>query len=302
MIRSGPLPRVAVSGTAIATLALLLLPAIDALAKGLTDEMPAVEISFGRFFFHFLFLTAVSRLTGWRWSLQWRRPILLLPGLMMALATLSIFAAFRYLPLAEALAIFFVEPLILTLLAAVLLHERIGWRTLTACITGFAGTLLVVRPNFLEFGWPALFPFVTAISFAFYMILNRRLVAGYTPIEVQIHTGATASVVLAIALIATALFGGTTPAPVIPDAGQWLRLAGIGAIGTLGHFMISVALQRSSASVIAPLQYLEIVSATFLGLVFFGEFPDAIAWLGIAIIVASGLFVHARNIVRTRRA
>lgn len=283
------------SGVLIATLAMLFLPGLDVIAKSLTDEMPVLQIGLGRFFFQMLLLSLIARLTSLRMRIEWRRPEMLLPGVMLALATLFIFAAYKHLPIAEALAIFFVEPLILTLFAARFLGERIGWRSITACLAGFAGTILVIQPNFVLFGWPAVFPLGTAVSFAVYMVLLRRYAARYSTFVIQSHVAVGATIVLAITVGSGWAMGVESITPVLPSLNQLFRLALLGCVATLGHAMISLALRRATASAIAPLQYLEIISATILGWWIFADFPNTLAWVGITIIVSSGLFVHARR-------
>lgn len=289
------------SGVLIASLAMLLLPGLDVIAKSLTDELPITQISFGRFMFQLIILALVARMAGWKMRIEWRRPQMLLPGVMLAFATLFIFAAYKHLPVAEALAIFFVEPLILTLFAARFLGERIGWRSVAACLAGFAGTLFVIQPNFVEVGWPAIYPLGTAISFAVYMVLLRRYASRHSTIVIQSHVAVGSTMVLAVAVGAGWAMGIESMTPVLPTPSQLLRLAMLGAIATLGHAMISLALRRTTASSVAPLQYLEISSATVLGWWIFGDFPDALAWTGIAIIVGSGLFVHIRRKQRESR-
>ncbi len=289
------------SGVLIASLAMLMLPGLDVIAKSLTDELPIMQISAGRFVFQLIILFLVAQATGWKMRIEWRRPQMLLPGVMLALATLFIFAAYKHLPVAEALAIFFVEPLILTLFAARFLGERIGWRSVAACLAGFAGTILVIQPNFVEVGWPAVFPLGTAVSFAVYMVLLRRHASRHSTFVIQSHVAVGATMVLAVAISAGWALGVESLTPEIPTPNQLLRLALLGAVATLGHAMISVALRRTTASSVAPLQYLEISSATVLGWWIFGDFPDALAWTGIAIIVGSGLFVHIRKRQREAR-
>lgn len=289
------------SGVLIASLAMLLLPGLDVIAKSLTDELPVIQISLGRFVFQLVILFLVAQVAGWRMRIEWRRPQMLLPGVMLALATLFIFAAYKHLPVAEALAIFFVEPLILTLFAARFLGERIGWRSIAACLAGFAGTVLVIQPNFVEVGWPAVFPLGTAVSFAVYMVLLRRYASRHSTFVIQSHVAVGSTLMLAVAVGAGWAMGVDSLTPVSPTPDQLLRLALLGAVATLGHAMISLALRRTTASSVAPLQYLEISSATVLGWWIFGDFPDALAWTGIAIIVGSGLFVHIRRRQREAR-
>ena len=276
--------------------AMFWLPGLDIIAKSLTDEMPPLQIALSRFAFQTVMMTVVALCLLPLSALRLRQPrLLFLPGAAMGAATLFLFAALVHLPVADALAIFFVEPLLLTLLAVPLLGETLGWRRLVAILCGLFGAVLVIRPNFVAVGLPALYPLATALFFALYVICSRRLVADLGPVVLILYTGCAGTLVLAAAMLAGGLLGLESAQPVVPTANQWLRIAGMGFIATTGHLMLAAALRHLQASTIAPFQYLEIVAATVLGYVIFADFPDPLAWLGIAIIVGSGLFVYWRE-------
>mgnify|MGYP005854777979 CR=1 FL=1 len=210
-------------------------------------------------------------------------------------ATGALYTALRFMPLADAIAIFFVEPFILTLLGSALLGEGVGWRRLAACGAGFAGALLIIRPSFAVFGPVALLPLMTALFFAFYMVLTRRISHRMHPIALQ---GWTALAAMALMTMLLAVFRGSGAAPlepVMPAGREWLWLAGLGCLSALAHLLVSYALRFAPAATIAPLQYLEIVMATLLGFAVFGDLPDLQTVAGIAIIVASGLYVFQRE-------
>ena len=215
--------------------------------------------------------------------------------------TAFFFTALRYMPIADAIAIFFVEPFILTLLGGLLLGEQIGPRRYIACAIGFAGALLIIQPSFQEVGLAATMPLVTAVCFAFYMILTRQMATRMHPIALQSHTALGALVLILPLLI---LFEGSGVEPLDPswpgERELWL-LAGVGIIATLSHVCISFALALAPASLLAPIQYLEIVGATLFGYWLFNDLPDAMTFAGIALIVGSGLFVFYRERALERR-
>lgn len=283
-------------GLLLAIAAMLILPGLDAIAKALTDELPPLAIAFGRFTAQSILLTILILLIGGVGALRMRRPaVMLIPGTAMAAATVCFFGALQYLPIAEAISIFFVEPMVVTIFAAIFLGERFGWRRVIAIVVGFVGAMVVIRPNFAEVGWPALLPLATAVTFACYIISVRRLAASAGPLAIQAYTGYAATVVLGLCMLAGSLaeIPGTTPP--LPSIDQLLRLLALGLIAAVGHTMVVTALRHIPANVIAPLQYLEIVSATLLGLLFFGDFPDSTTWIGIVIIVSSGIYVYQRE-------
>jgi len=282
-------------------LAMLILPGIDAIAKWLSSTISSGQVAWSRFFFQTLLMLPLF--------LRTRGPILTpalplhaLRGALIALATLLFFSALKYLPLADAISIFFVEPLILTLLGALFLGESVGWRRLTAVAVGFAGSLVVIRPSFSALGLPALLPLGTALSFAVYLILTRKLAQREYPERMQFYAGVFGGIVMSVALAAGEVADITVLSFVWPDRWQWMLLAGLGVIATSGHLLVVHAFRRGPAGLLAPFQYVEIIGATILGLVFFGDFPDATTWVGVAIIVSSGMYVFHREATLARLA
>ena len=285
---------------ALMLVAMLILPGIDAIAKWLSDTISAGQVAWCRFLFQtVLMLPLFLRTRGSTFTRA--LPLHALRGALIALATLLFFAALKFLPLADAISIFFVEPLILTLLSALFLAEPVGRRRLTAVAVGFAGALVVIRPSFAELGLPALLPLGAAMSFAVYLMLTRTLAQHEQPERMQFYAGFFGAVVMSVALLIGDTAGVQVLSYVAPDVDQWLLLAGLGVIATGGHLMVVHAFRRAPAGLLAPFQYVEIVGATILGLVFFGDFPDSTTWVGVAIIVASGLYVFHRETVIARR-
>lgn len=279
--------------------AMLILPGIDAIAKWLSGAISSGQIAWSRFFFQTLLMLPLFVRTRGA-ILTPALSLHALRGALIALATLLFFTALKYLPLADAISIFFVEPLILTLLGALFLGEPVGWRRLTAVAVGFAGSLIIIRPSFQVLGLPALLPLGTALSFAIYLILTRKLARHEQPERMQFYAGVFGGAVMTLALAA----GSATEIAVLsfvwPDGGQWLLLAGLGVIATAGHLLVVHAFRRASAGLLAPFQYVEIIGATILGLALFGDFPDAVTWLGVAIIVGSGIYVFRREAALAR--
>lgn len=273
---------------------MLLLPGIDAIAKGLSGSVSPGQVAWSRFFFQVLMLLPfVLHARGLR--VKGRLWIHAARGFLIALATLLFFTSLGELPLADAIAIFFVEPFILTLLSALVLGERIGWRRMLAVAVGFCGALVVIRPSYAVFGLTALLPMGAALSFACYVVLTRWLVREDSAVTMQFTAGVFGALAMSAALWFGLEAGVDILMPAWPTLGQWILLATLGAIATTGHIFVVQAIRRVGAGLVAPFQYLEIISATLLGLVFFGDFPDATTWLGVAIIIGSGLYVFFRE-------
>lgn len=274
--------------------AMVLVPAIDAIAKFLTDTLAPAQIAWARFFFQMLFLLPLA-LRGERLVHLADTPWHLVRGVLIAAATTCFFTALIVMPLADTIAIFFVEPLILSLLAGVILKEGIGWRRIAAILVGFGGAMLIVRPSFADFGLYALLPLAAATFFAFYLLLTRMLGARTDAVMMQVSAGVGGLVAMSVLMGV----GSVTDWPLLewrtPDAASWALLMLLGLVATVAHLLIVQAFRRASAVILAPFQYLEIMAAVFWGWLVFGDWPEATTWLGIAVIVGAGLYVFHRE-------
>lgn len=292
-------------GIAAISAAMFFLPIMDAIGKWLSivDAVPPATVTFGRFLFQALITLAIILALGGIKALRTRNLSgNLLRGALMGLGGVCFFVAIKYMPLADALAIFFVEPLILTLLSAVVLKEQVGWRRLSAVAVGFLGTLLVIQPSWELFGWVSLLPLVTATFFAIYLILNRLYSADDNPLVMQLYAGLGGSLMTGAILVAGSLLRIDDLSMGLPSGPlPWMLLVAIGAIATIGHLLVVHASRLVPASLLAPFQYLEIVMAVLIGLVVFSEFPSLSKWIGILIIISSGVYVFWRERVRAQR-
>nr|WP_241188177.1 DMT family transporter [Pseudohalocynthiibacter aestuariivivens] len=274
----------------------LLAPGMDAFAKLIGDSVAVAQVAVTRFLMQAGLLLPLAAVMGWLHLPDRTETCLhLLRAGIMLIATALFFQALQVLPIADAIAIFFVEPFILTLLGGLILREPIGPRRYIACAVGFAGALLIIQPSFSTFGPVAMLPLGTAMLFAVYMILTRRMATRMHPITLQTYTGLAATALGVPVLIWFNGSGITALDPVWPDMQAVALLLGMGIGATLSHICLSFALSYAPASLLAPIQYLEIVSATVLGLYLFGDFPDMLSLIGIALIIASGLFVFLRE-------
>ncbi|RYH02030.1 DMT family transporter [Salipiger sp. IMCC34102] len=215
--------------------------------------------------------------------LIWGRTVLHITGMTM------MFAGLRYLPLADALAIAFVMPFLLLLLGWFFMGEVVGPQRLIACAVGFAGTLLVIQPNFANVGLPALLPLGVAVTFALFMLVTRRLLPRIDPVRLQAVSGLQATILTGLAVLVFA------PQQTWPEAGTLLLLIAMGLVGTLAHLAMTWSLAFAPASTLAPMQYLEIPFGTAIGWLMFRDLPNGLAAAGICITVAAGLYVIVRE-------
>nr|WP_309502151.1 DMT family transporter [uncultured Roseovarius sp.] len=274
----------------------VLAPGMDSFAKLIGDTIAVAQVATLRFVMQAALLLPLAAAMGWlHWPGRAETALHLVRAALMLVATALFFQALQVLPIADALAIFFIEPFILTLLGGLILREPIGPRRYVACTVGFAGALLIIQPSFAAFGPVAMLPLGTALLFAFYMILTRRMATQMHPITLQTYTGLAAACLGLPVLLAFDGSGIAALDPAWPERQAIWLLLGMGICATLSHICLSFALSFAPASLLAPIQYLEIVSATVLGLVIFGDFPNALSLIGIALIIASGLYVFVRE-------
>lgn len=206
----------------------------------------------------------------------------------------SFFAALRFLPMADAVAISFVMPFILLILGR-LSGERVGPHRLAACAVGFAGTLMVVQPSFAAVGAPALLPLATAVLFSLFMLVTRVIAKEGDPIALQAASGLVATAILAPLVLIAAGRGWPDLSPVALAGREVLLLVGLGLLGTVAHLVMTFALRFAPSSTLAPMQYLELPFATLVGWAVFGDLPNGVAAAGIVVTIAAGLYVIHRE-------
>jgi drug/metabolite transporter (DMT)-like permease len=271
-------------------------PLIDVCAKLASQHVTITQVTFLRLIVQTLLMAPV--VLAMRQSLRLTRSqlgLLALRALMLIGSTYAFVGAVQVMPIADALAIAFVEPFILLALGFLLFGDQVGPRRIGAAVIGFLGALMVIQPNFERFGAVALYPVATAVFFALYMLLTRRISREVAPEAMQFHTAALGTAILVPVLAWGAwaevpLLALTNPAPEV-----WLQLFGVGLAATVSHLSITYALRFAPSATLAPLHYLEIVNAVFFGWLFFGDWPNLLSWAGIAVIVGSGLYIIARE-------
>lgn len=278
----------------------VLAPLGDAMAKVLGADLSVGFLVFVRFSVQAILLLPLV------WMLKYPLPqgarLVRLTALRTGLHICGIalmFSSLQYLDLADAIAIAFVMPFIMLLLGRVYLNEDVGPHRLAACAVGFIGTLMVVQPNLVEVGLPALLPLGVAVVFALFMLVTRRIAKDVDPIGLQALSGIMAVPVVGAGLL---LFPSIPMLATnqIPEGG-WLLLAVLGTLGTAAHLLMTWSLRFAPSATLAPMQYLEIPIGTLIGFWLFGDLPDGLAALGICITVAAGLYIILRERATARR-
>lgn len=275
-------------------LAMILLPLMDVIAKHLTSFMASGQIVWSRMLFQSMFL--IPCLWPLRHKLKVRQWYLFAArGILIATATLFFFTSLTKMPVADALAIFFVEPLILTLLSPLFLGETIGRRRITAVITGFIGAVFIIQPSMKAFGIYAVLPLGAALCFAMYLVITRKLAQDTSAVVIQLYTGIAGLITMSVALLIGNAMGLGVLQISPPDTGHWGLLVLLGAIACVGHLLLVRAFRFADASALAPFHYFEIIGAVVFGWYFFSDIPSAATWLGITIIIGSGIYIYLRE-------
>lgn len=277
-------------------------PMLDVAAKLAAATLPVGQITTARFVVQAVLMAPLCLLMGL--GLRLRRGlwgIVTARALLLILSTYLFIGALAVMPLADALAIVFVEPFIILIFAKLVFGDEVGPRRIGAATVGFAGVLLVIQPSFVAFGAVALLPLGTAFSFAAYMLVTRGLSRRMHPVAMQFHTALVASLICVSVIWLADGRGWDTLDPVMPQGVVWLWLAGVGFFAALSHLMMTYALKFAPSATLAPLHYLEIVMAALLGYLVFDDFPDTLTLIGIAVIVGSGLYVIHRERVNARK-
>jgi len=276
---------------------LAMLPGMDAVAKHLSGHLPTVEVVCARFLFYVVAIAPIALSKYGGGAFRPARPGLqIVRGLLFAGSAYCFFLAIARLPLADTMAVFFIYPLIILLASAAVLSETIGRLRWLMVMAGFAGALLVIYASNNQPAAATMpkseiylgdaFALLSGFGYAFGMMVTRRLAA---------HDPGLVTGVMS-ALVGVVLYSFAMPLVwQAPSAVDWLWMAMMGGVAALGHFLLITAHRMATAAQLAPYGYAEIVSAIFFGLIVFGDWPRPTVWLGIAVIVASGVVVTWSN-------
>jgi len=298
----------AAPGIACIVAAMLLLSLQDSLIKWLGATYALHQIVLTRSVIAavvtLVVLAAIARLAllrTSRWSLHLAR------GLLLVASNSTFFLGLIAMPVAEAVAMFFVAPLFITLLSALVLREPVGPRRLLAVLVGFAGVVIVVRPGSGLFGYVALLPVAAAATYAIMQILTRRLgttdSAPAMALSVQV-VFIVVSMGMGLAVGDGRFAGSDDPSLAfllrawqVPAADDVPLFALVGLLIAAASVLMSQAYRITAPATIAPFEYVALPFSAVWGLLFWGEVPDATALLGMALIIGSGVFI----VVRTER-
>ena len=268
-------------------LAWAILPFMDTIAKYLSSDLSFFQITWARYFFT-VFFALPFMFFFFRKNLIWTTQPMLqsLRGLLLFCANLLFFYSISIISMAKALTLAFVAPLITTALSPFLLNEYVGFKRWSAVIVGFLGSLIVIRPGVIDFNIATIAGLGTGFFYGLYLIVTRKLHTSDNPLLTLLLTGV------------VGLIFGSFLVPFVwvnPTYDQWLLLALMGIFACLGHFFLILSLKYADASKLAPFGYFEIITNVILGYYYFGDFPDKFSWIGLFIIISSGIYISFRE-------
>ena len=272
-------------------LAWVMLPIMDGFAKYLSSDLPVLQITWARYFFTVAFTLPIM-FFFFRKNLVWtdKPKLQLIRGLILLTANVCFFYSISIISLAKALTLAFIAPLIVTAFSPIFLGEKVGFRRWSAVITGFIGSMVVIRPGFVEINLASLAALGTGVMYGFYLIITRKLSSSDNPLLTLLLTGVVGAIIISFVM------------PFVwikPTLNQWSMMAAIGIFACVGHLFIILSLKYADASKLAPFSYFEIVTNIIIGYYFFSDFPDKWTFLGLFIIIISGIYISRReNIVK----
>jgi drug/metabolite transporter (DMT)-like permease len=293
---TAPLPaargaRAELLGIALVLGAAACFSALDTTTKVVSASVPLLMALWFRYAFQAVATTLV--VLPWRGVAVLRTrhlPFQVLRGLLLLSSSLLAFLSLRYMPVGEFTAIVMMAPLAVTLMAATVLKERVSPLRWTLVAGGFAGTLVIIRPGGETFSWATLLPLGLVITNAWFQVLTSRMARTEDPVTMHLYTGWVGTLLasLALPLVWTQ----------VNDPWLWAGLGFMGAMGTVGHFMLILAYRNAPAATLTPYLYSQIGFAMVGGWLVFAHVPDGWSVLGMALIAtcgAAGAWVTVRE-------
>ena len=264
-----------------------ILPFMDTIAKYLSSEISFFQITWARYFFT-VFWTLPFMFIFFRKNLKFSEnpKLQILRGLTLFSANICFFYSISVISMAKALTLAFVAPLVTTALSPIILGENVGIKRWVAVIVGFLGSLIVIRPGFIELNLATIAALGTGCFYGVYLIITRKLHSTDNPMLTLLLTG-----VVGVTI-------STVFVPIVwinPTIEQWVWLAIMGIFACLGHILLIYSLKYADASKLAPFGYFEIITNILLGYYFFSDFPDIWTFFGLFIIIFSGIYIFRKD-------
>lgn len=282
----------------------------DLCIKQLSGEYALHQVILVRAFVGLAFILGFAAVSGQRQIWRTRRPWMhLMRSSIVMISNATYFLGLAALPLADAAAIGFVAPLLLTMLSVVVLRERVGWHRWGAVVVGLVGVVVMLRPEG-QFHWAVVLVLISALCYATTQTMTRMFRETESAVTINFYTQLAFIVVSSTMgfFVGDGHLAGSSDASlaflfrpwVMPPMGDWIYFLGTGLSVAIGGLLMSQAYRMNEAALVAPFEYTSMPLAVLWGLLVFGTFPDAQGWLGIALIIGAGLYTLYRETVRRR--
>jgi drug/metabolite transporter (DMT)-like permease len=274
-------PRNVLAGIAMAVTAVACFAALDTTTKYISASVSLLLALWFRYAFQAVATTAIVLPLRGLSALRTLHPkFQCLRGVLLLASSLFAFASLKYMPVGEFTAIVMVSPLAITVLAATVLKEKVTPLRWVLVAGGFAGTLIIIRPGGETFHWASLLPLGLVATNAWFQVLTSKLARTEDPVTMHLYTGWVGTLLASLALP----FVWTQ----LPHQWLWLALCFMGAMATIGHFLLILGYQRAPASTLMPYLYAQIAFAMLGGWLVFSHVPDGWALIGMALIAVCG--------------
>ena len=267
----------------------IMLPIMDGFAKYLSLTLPVLQITWARYFFTVIIVFPIIFFYRKNLKFTEKPKLQLIRGMLLFIANVLFFYSISVIPLSKALTLAFVAPLIVTSLSPIFLNEKVGLNRWIAVFFGFVGCLIIIRPGFIELNLATIAALGTGLMYGFYLIVTRKLSSVDNPLLTLFLTGVVGATLGSFMMPLTWVY---------PSLNEWLIMFLIGLFASIGHFLLILSLKLADASKLAPFGYFEIFPNMLIGFYFFNHLPDNYDFLGLIIIVLSGLYIFKseRNI------
>ncbi len=280
------------SGLGIAVAGFAILSVGDAVIKSMAGDWPPYAVALLRF------SIGALGLSFWLWRSEGKQafkpanlPLQLARGACLALASVCFFSAIYIMPLAEAMAIGFLAPILTQVLAGWLLGEEVKPKVYLVSLVALVGVAIILRPNLALLGWGAFLPLISATFFALLMITNRASAGQGSALSMQVFVAAFCIPILIVVSLAAKFSGIPELDYTWPTWDVVARCAVVAVTASTAHWLAYIGTSRAGAAQVAPAIYVQMLVAVLMGWMFFDEVPDLYTLLGAALIIAAGLYL-----------
>jgi len=289
------------SGFAYAVSGFALLSVGDAVIKTMAGDWPAFAVAALRFSIGALGLSVLLwRREGSRAFVPANPWLQIARGACLAFASAAFFSAIYIMPLAEAMAIAFLAPILTQILAGVFLKENVPGKIYAVSLIALAGVAIILRPNLALLGWAAFLPLVSAFFFSLLMVLNRASAGQGSALSMQVFVAAVCAPIL-IVLAGLAKISGLAALDFgWPSLDVVARCAFVAVTASTAHYLAYLGTQQAGAAEVAPAIYVQMLVAVFMGALVFGDMPDGWTLLGAGLIISAGLYLWRDGVLRAR--